>query len=322
MSGYTTYRDLGSEFTDGFDINLRDAVARELALGPRLLVAGRPLASASSSSHRKENGTSRYCSPPGAETLDGVDEIRESIRRRIAAGPDVIKVYADYKKTPLLRLAPESPGRKEQHPYTAGILHLLEKPDRDYLVFSQDEMDAIVFEARRARCPVAARCCTLEGAMAAIKAGVRSIEHGYGIGGREGLLRAMAEKCVILVPTLACVERTQGHRLKALLAQTKRAFDLGVRIACGGEGVRELELMRECGISVENILESCMLGGWESCGGELCGKRFGWMENGAQADIIALDEDPRLDIGALRRVSFVMKDARIWKMDGLAVGML
>jgi imidazolonepropionase-like amidohydrolase len=44
------------------------------------------------------------------------------------------------------------------------------------------------------------------------------------------------------------------------------------------------------------------------------------LEDGAAADIVALDSDPRADIGALRKVSFVMKDAKVWKGDGIVVG--
>ncbi|KAJ5042101.1 uncharacterized protein L3040_004659 [Drepanopeziza brunnea f. sp. 'multigermtubi'] len=325
LSGYTTYRELGSSSMPDFefDVEIRDAISRELMPGPRHFVATRPLASAHTSTHRIEKGTSRYLPPPGSEVLNGLDEIRRAVLLQIAAGTDVIALHADCKKVlPVLDTRSSKP-RGQQHPYTAGILSLLEKPERDYVVFAQEEMDAVVSVARAARRPVAALCRTLEGAMAAIKAGVRSIEYGYGIGGREGVLRAMAEKSVILVPNLASTERS---KLPALMAQTKRAFELGVRIACGGgtggDVVREMELLLECGIPLEDVLENCTVGGWEACGGEMCGKRFGWFEAGAQADIVALDGDPRIDKGALRKVSFVMKDARIWRMDGIAVGMV
>jgi len=109
---------------------------------------------------------------------------------------------------------------------------------------------------------------------------------------------------------------------------TKLAYDLGVRFACGGDtgtyphgqGAREMELMVQAGLPLEFVLESCTVGGWEACGGDLSGMRFGWFEKGARADIIALRTDPREDKKALRTVDFVMKDGAIWKRDGKGVG--
>ena len=86
------------------------------------------------------------------------------------------------------------------------------------------------------------------------------------------------------------------------------------------ENVRELELMMESGIPVEDVLESCTVGGWESCGKDLCSFRFGFFEEGCRADIIALAESPLIERTALRDVRFVMKDAKVWKQDGQPVG--
>ncbi len=216
----------------------------------------------------------------------------------------------------------------QQHPYIPSVLHPPKQPNPDYVIFSQEEMDMIVAEANLAKCPVAAHCCTLEGAMGAIKAGVRSIEHVYGV--TDEMFHEMVRTGCIMVPTLEITEKIHKARFPALLAQTKRAHELGVRIACGGdtgtfnhdENVREMELMIEAGIPVKDVLEACTVGGWESCGGDFCGRRFGWFEEDTQADIIALDTDPRTDRRALRKVSFVMKDAKIWKSDGAAIGMI
>lgn len=61
--------------------------------------------------------------------------------------------------------------------------------------------------------------------------------------------------------------------------------------------------------------------GWEACGGNRCARKFKWFDEGVTVDIIALDGYPRMDIGALRKVDFVMKDARVWKRGGVAIGM-
>lgn len=304
------------------DTNVRDAIARGLMPGPRLFVATRVLASTGAFESRTENSMGGHCLPQGADAADGVEEVRRAVRRRIAAGADIIKFFADYRRR-IMRSPPAC-----QHPYSPSVLHPPKEPNPDVMLFSQEEMDMIVAEAKLAKCPVAAHCLTLEGSMGAIKAGANTIEHA--VATNDEMFRAMAESRCILIPTLSIQEKLRKHKLPELLEQTKRAHDMGVRIACGGdtgtfnhgENAREMELMTESGIPIEDVLESCTVGGWESCGADLCGRRFGWFEAGLQADIIALDTDPRMDPLALRKVNFVMKDAKVWKMDGQAVDMI
>ncbi|KAL4887536.1 hypothetical protein BJY04DRAFT_225503 [Aspergillus karnatakaensis] len=321
LAGYTTYRDLGSEAMQSFDTNLRDAIARNLTPGPRLFVATKVLASTGSFEARTENTANGHCLPSSADAVDGVEQCRSAVRRRIAAGADIIKFFADYRRR-IMRCPPA-----QQHPYIPSVLHPPKDPNPDYMVFAQEEMDVIVAEARMAGAPVAAHACTLQGAEAAIRAGVDTLEHVYFA--TDEMLESMVRKGVILVPTLAIAERLHAGRFPQIMAQVRRAHELGVRIACGGdtgtfphgENVRELELMVEAGIPVSDVLESCTVGGWEACGGDRCGRRFGWFEEGTQADFIALNGDPERDIAALRSVNFVMKDAVVWKVNSQARGM-
>ncbi|OKL56685.1 hypothetical protein UA08_07996 [Talaromyces atroroseus] len=321
LAGYTTYRDLGSEGMQESDANLRDAIARGLTPGPRLFVATKVIASTGSYECRTENSAGGHCLPAGCDAVDGVEQCRQAVRRRIAAGADIIKFFADYRRR-IMRSPPLQP-----HPYIPSVLHPPKEPNPDSMVFSQEEMNMIVAEAALARCPVSAHCCTLEGALGAIEAGVNSIEHAYYA--TDEMFRRMIEKKVIFVPTLAIAEKLHAKRFDQILRSVKRAHELGVRIACGGDtgtyphgdNARELELMIEAGISVADVLESCTLGGWEACGGDLSGRRFGWFEEGTQADIIALDEDPEHATDALRKINFVMKDAKVWKAGGESQGM-
>ncbi|CAG9942480.1 unnamed protein product [Clonostachys rosea f. rosea IK726] len=315
MAGYTTYRDLGSEGMKECDANLRDAIARGLTPGPRLLVATRIIASTGSFECRTENSEGGHCLPAGADAVDGVEQCRQAVRRRVAAGADIIKFFADYRRR-IMRSPPA-----QQHPYIPSVTHPPKDPNPDYMVFSQEEMDMIVREAALARCPVSAHCCTLEGALGAIEAGVNTLEHVYFA--TDDMFMKMIEKKVIMVPTLAIAEKLHARRFDQILRQVKRAHELGVRLACGGDtgtyhhgdNARELELMIEAGIPVGDVLKSCTVGGWEACGGDLCGRQFGWFEEGLQADIIALDSDPHEDPSALRGVNFVMKDGMIFKMN-------
>jgi imidazolonepropionase-like amidohydrolase len=322
LSGYTTYRDLGSESMQDSDAHLRDAINRGITFGPRLFVATKVLASTGSYESRTENTQNGHCLPHGAELVDGPESARIAVRKRIAAGADVIKFFADYRRR-IMRYPPA-----QQHPYIQSVLHPPKDPNPDVLVFDQEEMDMIVKEAKLAKCPIACHAGTLEGAMMAVKAGVKTIEHGYFAD--AALFQLMKKMGTIFVPTLTVCERLHKGRFEEISKQTKLAYDIGVRFACGGDigtfphgqGVREMELMMEAGLPLEHVLESCTVGGWEACGGELTGMRFGWFEEGLRADIIALDMDPRENVKALRNVSFVMKDATVFKLDGKAFNMV
>lgn len=302
------------------DANVRDAIARGLMPGPRLFVATKVIASTGSYEPRTENGGEGHvCLPAGADAVDGVEEIRRAVRRRIAAGADVIKFFADYRRR-IMRYPPA-----QQHPYIHSVKYPPTNPNPDVLLFNQEEMDTIVREAKLAECPVAAHCGTINGTLCAIKAGVHTVEHAYFA--NEEVFDQMIKNRVVFVPTLSVCEELHPNRLEEIKAQVALAHRKGVRLACGGDtgpvphgsNARELELMMEAGVPVEDVIEAATVGGWDACGGDLCGLRFGWFDAGTRADIVALDADPREDKQAFRKVSFVMKDAAVYKKDGKRV---
>jgi imidazolonepropionase-like amidohydrolase len=301
------------------DANVRDAINRGLMPGPRLYVATRVIASTAAYEPRTENHIGGTCLPAGCDAADGPDELRKAVRRRIGHGADIIKFYADYRRR-LMRFPP-----KQQHPYIPSMQFQPTDPNPDYKVFSDEEMRTIVEEAQLAECPVSAHAHTQAGVIAACRAGATTIEHGTRAG--EAGLQAMKEYGVIMVPTLSVSERLHAHRIDDILKQVKRAHELGIRLACGGDtgtfshgdNAREMELMVKAGVPVEDVIEACTVGGWEACGGDRCGRRFGWFEEGCSGDIVGLETDPREDGGAFRKVSFVMKDGVVWKEGGSAV---
>ncbi|PHH91340.1 hypothetical protein CDD83_855 [Cordyceps sp. RAO-2017] len=317
LSGYTTYRDLGSEGMASFDANLRDSINRGLIPGPRLFVATHALTSTGSYEIRTENAAGGAAGPDISDMCDGPVGVRQAVRRRVAQGADIIKFYADYGRK-VMRFPPP-----QTQTLGGGLLFPPANLNPQVVMFTQEEMNAIVDEAALAGLPVACHAFTAKGAVMAAKAGVTSVEHCVD-GGDQVLDQLRRHKC-ILVPTLAATEAMHADELEAAQRQVKLAFDLGVRLAAGGdtgvfnhgEGAREMELMMAAGIPVEDVLEACTLGGWEACGKDACGYRFGWLATGNRADIIALDTDPRVDRMALRKVSFVMKDGQIWKLAGV-----
>ncbi|KAL1969666.1 hypothetical protein VTN77DRAFT_8219 [Rasamsonia byssochlamydoides] len=323
LAGYTTYRDLGTEGLQDADVNVRDAVNRGLTPGPRLFVATETIASSGGYAIRQENhlpgvGTSV---PSISDVADGIYGVRAAVRRRIGAGADVVKFYADYRKRQLRFPPPQWKG-------ALPIQFPPRDPNPNVPLFTQEEMNAIVAEADVANCPVAAHASSPEAVIMAAKAGVTTIEHGSEPS--DEALQAMKEAGTIFVPTLAVLEQMAPHEMGKILAHTKKAWEMGIKLACGGDtgafahgdNAREMELMVQAGVPLEEVLTAATLHGWEACGGDRCGRRFGWFERGVAADIIALDGDPRSDLGALRKVQFVMKDGRVWKRDGVAVGMV
>jgi imidazolonepropionase-like amidohydrolase len=354
LAGYTTYRDLGTEALGSADARLRDCINRGLVPGPRMFVATEAVASSGGYEVRVENRFISYSSsssgggggngfdgrglglgvPRAADTADGVDGVRAAVRRRVGEGADVVKFYADYRRR-AMRFPPDvSPISG-----SGGGGRVLFPPDTRprnpvSLLYTQAEMDAIVAEARLADVPVAAHAGEAATALMAVKAGVTSVEHVFEdtAGVVDSMIEEMVKRGTIWVPTLATVEAYyKGQEIfRWCKAAVRKAFESGVTLAAGGDtgvfnhglNVREMEIMVEAGIPVEDVLVAGTYNGWLACGGEACGFRFGRWEEGSRADIIALDADPREDPRALRKVGFVMKDGRVWKSDGRPVGMI
>ncbi|KAI2615060.1 amidohydrolase [Hypoxylon sp. NC1633] len=323
MAGYTTYRDLGTEGLRDADVAFRDTINRGIIPGPRMFVATECIATSGGYEIRQENGLPGVGTsvPRISDTGDGVVGVRAAVRRRLGAGADVVKFYADYRKKALRFPKPNWPGAKDVlFPPSDDPFDGQRNPN--ILLFTQEEMNEMVAEAKRSKAPICAHAQSPEAVIMAAKAGVTSVEHGY-IPSREAL-QAMKENDTIFVPTLAVYHVALGggdQVMQTILDHTKAAFDMGIKLATGGdtgafthgENVLELELMAKAGIPVPDILQAATLHGWETCGGDLCGRRFGSLEKGFAADIIAVDGDPTEDFGALRRVKFVMKDGAVYK---------
>jgi imidazolonepropionase-like amidohydrolase len=326
-AGYTTYRDLGTEGLGDADVHFRDTINRGIIPGPRMFVATECIASSGGYEIRQENGMSGGTTVPRiSDPADGVDGVRAAVRRRLGAGADIVKFYADYRKR-VLRFPPAAwPGGKDiMFPPSSDLFTGDRNPN--LLQFTQDEMNEMVLEARRGRAPIAAHAQGPEAVIMAAKAGVTSVEHGY-MPSKEAL-QAMKENNTIFVPTLSVFDseiRRGGDEdsersLRAILDHTKAAYDKGIKLACGGDtgaiahgkNAREIELMVEAGIPILAAVQAATLHGWESCGGDLCGRRFGSIEEGWAADLVALDGNPTENIEVIRKVKFVMKDGKVYK---------
>lgn len=190
-------------------------------------------------------------------------------------------------------------------------------------------MTAIVNEANRAGTPVAAHAMGDEAIIMAAKAGVTTIEHGS-LATREAL-QAMKDNSVIYVPTLSVLE-SEGSPLPGLFERAcqvvQEAHEMGIRIAAGGDlgagaghgtNAHEMELLHKAGLPIKDVLQAGTLRGWEACGGDRSGYRFGYIGEGWAGDLVAVRGDLRTDIKAVTCVEWVVKNGKVVVKDGSLV---
>jgi imidazolonepropionase-like amidohydrolase len=196
--------------------------------------------------------------------------------------------------------------------------------------FSDEELKAIVEEAARADRVVAAHCHGKPGIMAALKAGVRTIEHGSYLD--EEAADLMKTSKAILVSTRFIVEELLGleaqvpayaFRKIVALADThaqsmKIAAAAGVTMAMGtdifasghryGQASREIRHLVDAGLNSLEAIEAATATGPLTLGPQ--GPQSGRLADGYDADLIALDTNPLDDIGVWgipERVTHVWK---------------
>ncbi len=309
LAGFTTVRDVGT-FRAFVDVALRDAIEAGWVEGPRMLCAG------------------AYVTCPGgggdltglAPDVDavvprelrfgvtsGVDQMRSNVRQILRYGADFIKVLA----TGALLTSGTNPGLPE---------------------FTEAELRAAVEECELAETFVAAHAHGAEGIKRAVRAGVRSIEHGSMMD--DEAIELMAERGTYLVadmydgdymleegPVLGYSEEVLGKTRLTNDAQREgftRCVKAGVRIANGtdsgiaphGWNAKNLALYVRFGLTPTQAIQSATrwtaeLMGWED--------RVGTIEPGLFADLIAVPGDPTDDVTLLEDVPFVMKGGHVVK---------
>lgn len=295
-AGFTTARDLGSEGAGDADVGLKQAVQQGIIPGPRLFVSDRALVA--TGSYGPKGFASEWAVPQGAEEADGVDALVRAVRRQIGAGADWIKVYADY------RWGPNGEARP---------------------TFSQSELDLIVQTTRGSGRPVVAHASTAEAMERAVLAGVETIEHGDGA--TPGVLKLMADRGVILCPTVAAGYSIATYagwrpgvdpepaRVAAKRRSLRAALDAGVTICAGGdvgvfphgENALELELLVDYGLTPVQALRAATVTNARMLH---MADQIGQVKPGFLADLVAVRGDPTRDIRVLRSVGMVMLGGR------------
>jgi imidazolonepropionase-like amidohydrolase len=272
-AGITTVRDVGSP--DDEAITLREAIRLGLTDGPRILSCGRIISATAPGG--RIFGT-MY------EEADGPWEMRRAVRRQLRRGADYIKVMATGARS-------------------------VEREDPEPAQMTAEELQAAVDEAHRMGVRVAAHAEGLAGTRLAIEAGVDTIEHGLSLHRAPKLLATMAQRGIVLVPTLSTfddlAERFRDEFAPSLVAQAERQRDeaaltllaaraAGVTLAMGydsgppGASARELVRMVEAGLTPSEAIVAATAGSARALGVE----DRGVVEPGRVADLLVVDGDP------------------------------
>lgn len=304
--GITTVRDAA-----GADLGIKQAVDDGLIEGPRMRIAITMLSQ--TGGHGDGWMPSGACAglfpehagrPDGV--VDGPEQIRRKVREVLRAGADLVKVCA-----------------------SGGVLSPRDDPSHPHL--RPDELTALVEEASFAGVHVMAHATSATGVKHAVRAGVRSVEHGIDLD--DEAIGQMLDAGTWLVPTLSALpslleavdaglglpadlvsqaREAQGRQQESV----RRALAAGVRVAMGtdsgvgpfGAHLRELALMQELGTEAPHALVAATSSAAELLG---LGDELGTIAPGRRADLVFVAGDP-FDFTTLRdRIRSVYKDGAL-----------
>jgi imidazolonepropionase-like amidohydrolase len=300
-SGVTTVRSGG--VSNYADVGLRELVRKGLLAGPDVLASGYHV--------RPQLAEEAFLSDPDLADLmrDGVtapDAIRRVVRTNLARGADVIKIVATERAG-----TPDTDPRKQ--------------------VYLEAQLRAAVEEAATRSAAVLAHAHGDEGAMAAVRAGVRSIEHGTYLS--EATLQAMKARGTFFVPTYTTVidvaqpggdydhpalQIRGQHMLPRLRETIVRAHALGVPIVAGSDTAYGPNSLTRIPHEIANLVEIGLppllaIRSATTVAADLFGLagRVGAIEPGFEADLIVVDKDPLADVRTLQDVLMVISNGRI-----------
>jgi imidazolonepropionase-like amidohydrolase len=307
LAGFTTVRDVGT-YRAFVDAALRDAINEGTVIGPRMAVAG-AYVTVSTGAGEVTGMAPDVVLPPDFRfgVANSVAEVRERVRALLNGGADFIKILA-----------------------TGAVLTRGTKPGVSE--FTEEEIRAAVDQAAQYGTFVAAHAHGAEGIKNAVRAGVRSIEHGSLMD--DEAIALMKERGTYLVADIyngdyiASVGREQkwpaeylrknDETTEAQRQGFRKAVAAGVKIAYGtdsgvyphGWNAKQLPYMVRYGMTPMAAIQSAT-----SVAAELMqwGDRVGSIAAGKYADIIAVEGDAMADLSSFAKVGFVMKGGVVYK---------
>ena len=245
------------------------------------------------------------------ELADGVPEVLRAVRKQLRRGAHVIKICV-----------------------SGGVLSEIDHPIHQQ--FSHDELVAVVEEAARAERYVGAHCHGDPGIVAALRAGVKTIEHGSYL--TEESAQMMIDADAILVPTRFVVAALLGmedvlpayaYRKGVMIGERhqmalKIAVAAGVKIAMGtdifvsgpmyGQNSLEVKHLIDAGMTPLDAIEAATATGPLTLGPQA--PKSGQLREGFDADVIAFDVNPIDDLsvwGDPDRVTHIWKAGKLVK---------
>jgi len=308
LAGFTTVRDLGDEFRE--TIALRNAINAGKVPGPRVIAAGKSIATTGGHADPSNGWARKFPSDPGP--ADGVinspEDARKAVRQRYKEGSDTIKITA-----------------------TGGVLSIAKSGSNPQ--FTEEEVRAVVSAARDYGFKVAAHAHGTEGIKRAVRGGVDTIEHGTFLDD-EGI-KLMKERGTFYVPTMSAgrwvyeqglkpdffppIVRPKALAVGPQIQQTfAKAYKAGVKILFGtdtgvnphGTNGGEFRLMVDGGMPAMETIKAATSVPAKFL--EL-DDRTGSIAVGKLGELVGVPGDPLTDIGVMERVVFVMKDNTVYK---------
>ena len=302
-TGITSIRDAG-----GADLGMKTAVETGLIAGPHMQISLTMISQTGghgdgwmpSGQHIRI-----FVPHPGVpgNIVDGVEEMRKKVRELVRMGADVIKVAT-----------------------SGGVLSPRDDPRHAH--FTEEELNVLVETARGLGRWVMAHAQAYDGIKNAIRAGIRSIDHGIYLD--DEAIGMMLERGTFLVPTLvapvgvikaaeagAAIPEASVRKARDVVETHKdsfrRAVAAGVKVAMGtdsgvtphGDNLEELALMEQGGMSPTDVLVATTRTAAECL--DVAGDR-GTIEPGKRADLVVVDGDPLVFAGIKDRVTAVFKD--------------